>query len=123
MSEYKQIIVLRHDLKMRLGKCVAQGSHASVAVLLNIYRGSNKEFKKDLKNWLDSGMTKVCVRANSEEELLDLFNKAKAANLPAIKITDAGKTEFHGIPTDTCIAIGPSLGSKLDAITKELKLL
>ena len=33
VSNIKQVIVMRHDLKMRRGKQIAQGAHASMAFL------------------------------------------------------------------------------------------
>ena len=38
-------------------------------------------------------------------------------------ITDAGHTEFHGVPTRTCLAIGPAWSDEIDAITGGLQLL
>lgn len=58
--------------------------------------------------WLDGGrMAKICVRAESETELLDVVAKAREAGLTVHTVTDAGRTEFHGVPTLTCCAIGP----------------
>jgi PTH2 family peptidyl-tRNA hydrolase len=37
-------------------------------------------------------------------------------------ITDSGRTEFCGVPTRTCLALGPDLASKIDAITGTLEL-
>ena len=39
----KQVIVMRRDLNMRKGKMVAQGAHASMAVLLNAGRYDDGE--------------------------------------------------------------------------------
>jgi PTH2 family peptidyl-tRNA hydrolase len=36
---------------------------------------------------------------------------------------DAGLTEFNGVPTKTCIAIGPNWSDEIDEITGHLKLL
>lgn len=123
----KQVIVMRHDLGMRRGKQIAQGSHASMAFITRrvIKRG---EVVKPLMNdveveWLLSSFAKVCVRVNSLEELLEIENKAKGAGLEVHLITDSGKTEFHGEPTPTCLAIGPDYSEKIDPITGELKLL
>jgi len=33
------------------------------------------------------------------------------------------ETEFHGVPTNTCLAIGPDLAEKIDSITGDLELL
>tara|TARA_Y100000310_G_C20530244_1_gene738066 strand:- start:128 stop:259 length:132 start_codon:yes stop_codon:yes gene_type:complete len=33
-------------------------------------------------------------------------------------ITDAGNTEFGGIPTNTAVAVGPAKSDEIDKITK-----
>ena len=38
-------------------------------------------------------------------------------------ITDAGKTEFHGIPTLTALSVGPANIDKFIGITDHFKLL
>ena len=38
-------------------------------------------------------------------------------------ITDAGLTEFNGVPTKTCLALGPDYPENIDPITGNLKLL
>jgi peptidyl-tRNA hydrolase, PTH2 family len=68
-------------------------------------------------------MTKICVRVDSESELLEIARKAEDAGLTVHVITDAGHTEFGGVPTKTCLAIGPDEDEKIDAITGHLKLL
>lgn len=113
----KQIIVMRKDLKMPRGKEIAQGAHASMkATLLNMSHPSVKE-------WLDGKFTKIAVGVNSEEELLEVYNKARAAGLIAELVTDAGLTVFNGVATNTCIAVGPASHEDLQPITGELKLL
>ena len=113
----KQVIVIRKDLKMRRGKEIAQGAHASMKFLLN-----GDFTRADLNTWLHGGQTKICLSVDSEKELLELFDKAKEAGLIVNKVTDAGRTEFNGVPTDTCIAIGPNNSEDIDKITKHLKL-
>ncbi len=49
-------------------------------------------------------------------------NKAVAAGLEVYLITDNGKTEFHGRPTRTCLAIGPDDAEGGDPITGDLEL-
>ena len=115
----KQVIVMR-KLKIRKGKMVAQGSHASMAFLSKDY---GRPLTDEEQHWLDHDFTKVCCVVETEEELLNIFNKAKEKGLTAHLITDSGKTEFHGVPTNTCIAIGPHESSRIDEITRHLKLL
>jgi len=112
---------MRTDLNMRKGKMVAQGAHASIMFLAHlIERGvpSNIQYR-----WLEAGMTKICCRVDSEEQLLDIYTDARQAGLLCNLVMDAGKTEFNGVPTRTCLAIGPDSADKIDQITGHLKLL
>ncbi|MEM6688951.1 MAG: aminoacyl-tRNA hydrolase [Planctomycetota bacterium] len=124
---FKQVIVMRHDLKMRRGKQIAQGAHASMAFLSNRLNTSDSvslaDFTDAQRAWLTGSFAKVCCRVDSEEELLDIERLAKEAGLEVHLITDSGKTEFHGVPTNTCLAIGPDVVDKIDAITGDLQLL
>lgn len=129
MSEAKQVIVIRKDLKMRRGKEVAQGSHASMGAILNYaFPTFGNSIEIELKNtaikeWIFGRFTKICVYVNSEEELMEIYNSAKNANLNVSLIQDAGLTEFGGIPTYTCLAIGPDYPENIDPITGHLPLL
>jgi PTH2 family peptidyl-tRNA hydrolase len=76
-----------------------------------------------VRQWLRQKFTKVCVSVNSEQELLDVYQKAKDEGLPAVLITDSGLTEFGGVPTNTCCGIGPWRRDEIDAITGHLSLL
>jgi len=123
----KQVIVMRHDLKMRRGKQIAQGAHAAMSFLCRRLQESDevslKDFSDTERSWLRGSFAKVCCRVDSEEELIDIHDRAKAAGLVVHLITDSGKTEFHGQPTRTCLAIGPDHADKIDEITGELRLL
>ncbi len=66
---------------------------------------------------------KICVGVESEAVLDDVVARAKAAGLPCALIVDAGMTEFHGVPTKTCCAVGPAWSDEVDAITGSLTLL
>lgn len=120
MDIVKQIIVIRKDLGMRKGKMVAQGAHASIIFLTNKW---GKKLTSEEQEWIKDGFAKICVGVNSEEELLTIYQKAKSKGLTVNIITDSGKTEFHGEPTKTCLAIGPHRASKINPITGDLKLL
>jgi PTH2 family peptidyl-tRNA hydrolase len=109
---------------MRKGKMVAQGAHASIMFLIDrLCHPEGGEKDHAIEEWLTHGMTKICVRVDSEAELLDLAQKAQAAGLTVHVITDAGHTEFAGVPTKTCLAIGPDEEAKIDNLTGHLKLL
>ena len=133
MSRTKQVIVMRKDLNMRKGKMVAQGSHASLAVFINrglMIRADGSETSSlaipltaDMKEWIDNSFTKVCLSCNSEAELDELYVQAQLAGLPCSRIIDNGVTEFNGVKTKTCIAIGPAESEEIDKITGSLPLL
>lgn len=136
----KQVIVMRTDLNMRKGKMAAQAAHASMKLLME--RTNFFEYAKEstiwdgfyiwqletwesepLHRWLRGAFTKVVVGVGSEEELFEIKKKAEEAGILCTLVTDAGKTEFDGARTNTCIAVGPEWASKIDEITGHLKLL
>lgn len=131
----KQVIVIRKDLNMRKGKIAAQAAHASMAVILNQTDNQVKtdlsgnrvivvNLKKELEQWIiDDPFTKVVVYVKSEEELKAIYDKAKEKNVLCSYIVDSGRTEFNGVPTPTCAAIGPGFIDEIDEITNHLPLL
>ncbi len=122
-AEPKQVIVMRRDLGMRRGKEIAQGAHASMIWLALRIRQPGDSFTEAERRWLDGSFTKVCVRVDSEEELLGIVNAAQEAGVQVYLCVDAGRTEFHGVPTPTCCAVGPDSPDRIDPITGHLRLL
>jgi PTH2 family peptidyl-tRNA hydrolase len=120
----KQVIVMRKDLKMRRGKEIAQGSHASMAFLTRQLQSGNDtvQISDEAREWMDKHFTKVCLQAESEAELMGIYEKAKEKGLEVHLITDSGRTEFNGVPTRTCLAIGPNYADRIDEVTSHLKL-
>lgn len=136
----KQVIVMRTDLrnteghKIRTGKLIAQGAHASMKALLDRMNPHPNEDSTNsftlhvdngsaLEDWLFGKFTKVCVAVSSEEELVAIYTKAKEQGLICSLIVDAGLTEFNNEPTITCCAIGPNWSDEIDPLTQHLKLL
>jgi PTH2 family peptidyl-tRNA hydrolase len=75
-----------------------------------------------VRMWLDGPFAKVAVGVDTEEELLALHDAALKFGIPCRLITDAGRTEFNGVPTKTALAIGPGDPDKIHALTGHLKL-
>jgi peptidyl-tRNA hydrolase, PTH2 family len=125
----KQVIVMRKDLGMRKGKMIAQGAHASLAVVLDHATAADDgrtlalPLDPALAAWLGGRFTKVCVSVDSEAALDDVVARARAAGVRCALIVDAGVTEFRGVPTKTCCAVGPAWTDEVDAITGALALL
>lgn len=114
----KQVIVIRKDLNMRKGKMIAQGAHASMAA----YKQADKEAAA-FKEWDQGAFAKICLSVNSESDLMEVYSNALVAKLNVSLITDNGATEFHGVPTHTCLAIGPHYSEEIDPVTQRLPLL
>ena len=113
--KYKQVILIRQDLKLPKGKAAAQAAHASVEVVL-------KSDSKVVKAWREEGMAKIVCKVKDQKELIKYFQMAKDEGLTASLITDAGKTVISP-GTKTCVAIGPDEEEKIDNITSDLSLL
>lgn len=127
-QEVKQVIVVRKDLDMTKGKTAAQVAHASLGAVLQAEKQRDRKsliltMDEDLEAWLSGPFAKIVLACNSLEELLELQNKSRGAGIRTCLITDAGRTEFKGVPTVTCLAIGPAKVDKIDKITSSLKLL
>lgn len=146
MKEPKQVIVMRTDTvpKMRKGKMIAQGSHASLAVLLEAFFGEYgnrdwevkehgdmyKSFHKEvilhngtpIYDWIENSFIKVVVQGTLSD-VVESYEKAKKAGIPCSLIEDKGLTEFGGKVTITCCAIGPDDPDKIDKITGNFELL
>src|SRR3990170_6885869 len=101
--EYKQVIILRSDLKMSRGKAAAQAGHAAVSSA----EEARKRYPEWWRAWIEEGQCKVAVKVENEKELLKLKEKAEELRLPNALIVDRGLTE---IPpnTMTCLGIGPA---------------
>jgi len=124
-KETKLVIVIRHDLRMGRGKEIAQAGHASTAWLTRRLTKDKKKYTLPLSSveeeWLNSSFRKICLIVRSEEELLDIYQKALAAGLECNLITDAGYTVVEP-GTKTCLSIGPDYCDKIDKITGHLQL-
>ena len=131
----KQVIVMRTDLKMRKGKMIAQGAHACERLAHDYWESRRvlesagerdplaTRFVEIYEQWCQEGNTKIVVGAEDEVVLQAVLTQASAAGIASASIVDAGRTEFHGEETWTCVAIGPDEEERIDAITGALKLL
>jgi PTH2 family peptidyl-tRNA hydrolase len=115
MSDYKQCIIVRDDLKLSKGKLAVQVAHAAI---------SSYEFAdKDVRTaWKAGGQKKVVLRVGTVRDLFELKEVARRQGLSTALIEDAGLTE---VPpgTITVLGIGPAEVGELDKVTGHLKLL
>lgn len=120
MVEYifKQVILVRSDLRMSLGKIAVQVAHSAVSAAENARLEKYDSWKK----WMLEGQRKITLKVTSEVELLKYEFLAKKEELPNALIQDQGLTELPS-GTTTCLAIGPSTSEKIDKLTGGLPLL
>lgn len=113
----KQVIVVRADLRLGIGKLAAQAAHAS----LEAYKTTRAAEPRVVEEWEREGQKKVVVKIGGEKELLELYEKAKK-EIPCALIRDAGLTQ---IPpgTVTALGMGPWDESAIDKYAGKLKLL
>jgi len=114
----KQVIVVRKDLKVSIGKLIAQCCHAS----LEASEAAKKRNLKKWKKWVDEGAKKIVVEVENLNKLLELEEKAKKMNIPNALIVDRGLTEVEP-GTITTLAIGPWDEKEVNKLTGSLKLL
>ena len=112
---YKQVILVREDLKLPKGKMAAQSSHASVDATL-------KSDRKIVELWKKDGGKKIVLKVKDEKELLHYKQMAEDSGLKTALITDAGYTVVEP-GTITCLGIGPDEEEKIDRITGKLKMM
>ena len=113
--DYKQVILVRQDLKLPKGKMSVQVAHASVDAVL-------KSDKDIVKRWRSEGMKKVVLKIAGLKELQNYMRQADNNGLTTAIISDAGLTAVEP-GTITCVAIGPDISQKIDEITGHLKIM
>lgn len=120
-SSTKQVICYRRDLKMRKGKIAAQCAHGSMAVFFR--RDPDRQgqlvvpLDGPMEHWTRGSFAKIVLSVETEEDLLQVHAEARSSGLPTALITDAGRTEFKGVPTRTVVAVGPAALGEIDRIT------
>ena len=146
---YKQIIIVRKDLQMSIGKICSQVSHASMAFLTNTIRNEwsknttyfkGNEYKtyysveltfdKDLfEQWIDGEFTKCVLKAKNKSQLLKAKTLAEEMGMTENEdffcIYDNCHTELT--PEDngrtlTCIGFKPMDSEVIDKIGKKYQL-
>lgn len=117
LTNYKQVIVVRQDLKMGKGKLAVQVAHASVSAAEEARRHKPNWFEA----WFGHNQAKICVKVETEKQLRLLKGDVEEAGIPNALIQDAGLTQLEP-GTTTCLGIGPLPSEIADRYTGELKL-
>jgi PTH2 family peptidyl-tRNA hydrolase len=112
---YKQVIVVRKDLKLDKGKLAAQVAHGSLEAF-------KKADVRSQEEWESEGSKKVVVKIDTLKDMMEIKDKVKSLHVPYAVIRDAGKTQLNP-GTVTVLGIGPAPSEMIDPVTKDLKLL
>ena len=111
---YKQVILVREDLKLPKGKLAVQVAHASL-------EAASKSDKKMIDSWKTQGAKKVALKVADEKELFKCMSMLENENIKVALIKDAGHTVVEP-GTITCLGAGPDMEDKIDKITGKLKM-
>ncbi|CAF0783913.1 unnamed protein product [Adineta ricciae] len=115
---HKMLFVVNGSLQMSSGKMAAQVAHCAVS----LYQKLLERRPKALEYWQEYGETKIVVRGQSTEELLDIETKAKTnRSIVTATIEDAGLTEIAS-GSLTCLGLFGT-NEQLKPITGHLKLM
>lgn len=117
-DEYKMVIVVRRDLKMKTGKIAAQVGHG----VLGAYKRAMLESPFKVEHWEENGQPKIVLKVQTQEELEAVRDKADTMGVISCCIRDAGRTQIPRGSMTVC-AIGPDKSSLISEITGKLKLL
>jgi PTH2 family peptidyl-tRNA hydrolase len=96
-------------------RVASQAAHAAVEAAF-------KSDEKKVSIWRNNGQKKVVLKIDSEKALHQLNQNAKDSGFKTALISDAGRTVVEA-GTITALAIGPDDETKIDLLTKNLKLL
>lgn len=116
---YKMVFVVNAELSMGVGKIGAQVAHAALG-LHRILLTHQAKYGESLLNWTEYGETKIVLKGETTEHLIDLEHRAIDAKLPCYLVHDAGKTQVKSGSTTVLSIFGSN--KRVDRVTGTLKL-
>lgn len=117
-EQMKMVLVVRSDLRLSKGKTASQCAHAAIIC----YELSQQQNPQLLEAWLNLGMPKIALRADSLAEINEILKKAEEMSVVAGLVRDAGRTQVEA-GTVTVLGLGPDTVNNIDSLVKQLKLL
>lgn len=119
-SAHKMVFVVNDSLKMGVGKVAAQVGHAAIGLHRELAELKGL-IAPMVTQWLEEGQTKVVVKGENTQALMDLESQAMSKGIPTFLVTDAGMTQVTPGSVTVLALFGER--SVLNSITGHLKLL
>ncbi|XP_057434765.1 uncharacterized protein LOC130727603 isoform X2 [Lotus japonicus] len=116
--EFKMVLVVRQDLKMKSGKIASQCAHAATGMYAELMQSD----RSLLRQWEQCGQPKIVVTCRNQQEMNKLKETAESIGLPTFVVADAGRTEVSA-GSKTVLAVGPGPKASVDSVTGRLALL
>lgn len=119
-SDLRMLFFVRTDLGMTKGKMCAQVGHATQYLIRRQYLGIPS---KTFLDWVNNDSIKICLKVNSEDELINFYTLGNNLYFGTELVIDKGFTQFNNVETKTVVSWGPILKSQHEFYTSHLKLL
>ncbi len=116
-EKLRMAVVFRTDIDIPRGKAEVQAGHAFLMSFMNV---ANRD-QASCDAYLSSGQMKISFDCDGVDEINRIAEIAKRREVPHYIVIDAGHTVFEG-PTVTCIGIGPTTKTHINAITRGLSM-
>lgn len=110
--------VIRKDLDMPPGKLASQAGHAFTDSLTLALDTDPDRFHSYRQN---GGGSKVVLKAKSDTQLINAYNKIKETDIPCVMIVDQVHVmppHFDGQPIITALGIGPCTREEINEYTR-----
>ncbi|OTF80544.1 peptidyl-tRNA hydrolase 2-like protein [Euroglyphus maynei] len=116
---YKMVFIVNSELTMGVGKIAAQVAHSALGLHRLLLQHQSK-YGESLLCWNEYGETKIVLRGENTNHLVELEHRAIALDLPCYLVHDAGKTQVKSGSTTVLGIFGSN--KLIDQITSQLKL-
>lgn len=126
MSNIKQAIIFRKDIKIRRGKLASLASLASAKFIIeNNEADRNDELFVKLSQeevqWIKESSPKVILGIDTAIELTDLAFRAELLGINVYSVFDEKLTKADRNSYPICVALGPDDEELINQITNHLK--
>ncbi|CAG2171875.1 unnamed protein product [Oppiella nova] len=114
------VFIVNASLEMGVGKIAAQVAHAALGMHQLLLQDEHK-FGESLIRWSEFGETKIVLKGESTQHLVELEKQALSAGLPSYLVQDAGRTQVKAGSTTVLCLYGQV--DAVDAVSGKLRLL